>query len=640
MNFWQSIERIGIQHGANPTERRYIRISNRVSAIVFILVLLLFIVALLYFQWIASTQLALVSALTFLIPLLLNHLGYHNLSKLVLIVIITVPSLVVSIIDKFDHPQSLEEFEYFQFRIILLGSTILPFILFSLKEKAYLTFGILLSVFCVVGYDPIHNFFGAGYFQMGFTSPNYYFLNYIIVFCQLILMGSTYFLKYSFEKSEAENESLIDQLSERQAEILAASGIIQQQREKLVLENRNLNNELVEKNNQLTQTNEELIRHNNELQQFSYTISHNLRGPVASLTGLLHLLDQESLNKTNIEIYGHLAESVNALDTTIKDLSNIIDIRNDITRIRQKLSLQDEINKIVTLLKKEITINEINIIIDFDQHPYIYSVRPMLHSILYNLVSNAIKYRSLERNPFIKISSSTNNGAVQLIVEDNGLGIDLENFGAKLFGLYKRFHTHAEGRGLGLFLVKLQVESLEGNIAVESTPNSGTMFTLTFDDPGNMEEQILLDNEVAMLYFNAPLDCIGINWKKVATFEQSKDLIKRSIDFIKNYQTRNWISNLTHVVNREEEDLNDFRKQSRDELRKAGLKRIGVILPQELLQEGFTDRKRFENVYDAEVQLFSSTTAAKQWIEEENAKDNKVHEDSNLKEVRGDTNLG
>jgi len=620
MKFWQLLDRIGIAHGADATERRYIQISNRVSFVVFILVLLLFLVAYAYFQWIASTRLALIVAISFLVPIAFNSFGFINLSRITLLVIITVPALGVSIIDKFDHPDTLEEFEYFQFRIMLLGSAILPFILFSLKERKNIIFGLILSTAALILYDPLHNLFNAGYYQMGFTSPNYYFLNYVIVFCHFILMGSTYFLKYSFEKSEAENEFLIKQLSDRQSEILGVTEQLKQQREVLAAENRNLNNELIEKNNQLTQTNEELIRHNNELQQFSYTISHNLRGPVASLRGLLGLLDQVSMNNGNKEIIGHLTQSVSTLDTTIRDLGNIIDLRNDITRIRQKLSLQTEVNAVVILLEREIQENQITVVTNFEEYPFIYSVRPMLHSILYNLISNAIKYRSAERKPVIKISSSVNDSVIKIVVEDNGLGIDLENFGDKLFGLYKRFHTHTEGRGLGLFLVKLQVEALEGFIEVESSLTHGTKFILNFNEPDNTEEQILLDNEVATLYFNAPLNCIGINWKQTATIEQSKELLKQSIDFIKDYQTNNWISNVTRVVERDEEELNAFRKQYRDDLRKAGLKRIGIILPQELLDTGFTSQKGFDDVYDVDIKLFSSTTDAKKWIEIENAK--------------------
>ena len=110
----------------------------------------------------------------------------------------------------------------------------------------------------------------------------------MVITTALILAGSTYFLKYSFEKTEQKNEALIKNLNQ-------ANHVIHQQQNLLALENIQLSRDLLEKNYQLTETNEELVRHNNELLQFSYTVSHNLRGPVASLGGLINLFNQQTL---------------------------------------------------------------------------------------------------------------------------------------------------------------------------------------------------------------------------------------------------------------------------------------------------------------------------------------------------------
>ncbi|HNP07564.1 MAG TPA: hypothetical protein PKN99_08040, partial [Cyclobacteriaceae bacterium] len=150
----------------------------------------------------------------------------------------------------------------------------------------------------------------------------------------------------------------------------------------------------------------------------------------------------------------------------------------------------------------------------------------------------------------------------------------------------------------------------------------GTVFTICFPKLDNLEEQILLDNSIATLYYNAPLNCIGIDWKKTGTLSQTKDILRKSVDFIKNYQTANWISNITRVVDREEEDLNIWRAQHNAELKRAGLKRIGIILQDELNHSGFIVKKGFMNVYDIEIKVFSTTLEAKQWIADEYKKDN------------------
>lgn len=104
-----------------------------------------------------------------------------------------------------------------------------------------------------------------------------------------------------------------------------------------------------------------------------------------------------------------------------------------------------------------------------------------MYSIFYNLISNSIKYKEPGRNPVIEISSNENENKTILTFKDNGIGIDLKLYGDKIFGLYKRFHYDVEGKGMGLFMVKTQVESLEGNITISSQLGRGTIFTIEFD---------------------------------------------------------------------------------------------------------------------------------------------------------------
>ncbi len=109
-------------------------------------------------------------------------------------------------------------------------------------------------------------------------------------------------------------------------------------------------------------------------------------------------------------------------------------------------------------------------------------VQSYLHSIFYNLLTNSIKYRTPGIPPAIGIRSETRAGTLVITFEDNGLGIDLVKKGEQVFGLYKRFHHHIEGKGMGLFLVKTQVELLGGKISIESKENAGTKFTITFEE--------------------------------------------------------------------------------------------------------------------------------------------------------------
>jgi signal transduction histidine kinase len=99
---------------------------------------------------------------------------------------------------------------------------------------------------------------------------------------------------------------------------------------------------------------------------------------------------------------------------------------------------------------------------------------------LYNLISNAIKYRDPDRSPVIDIKTEKLADEIRLTVSDNGLGIDTSVHRDKLFTLYSRFHTHLEGKGLGLYLVKTQITAMGGRIEIESEVNKGSTFRVYF----------------------------------------------------------------------------------------------------------------------------------------------------------------
>ncbi|HCZ34797.1 MAG TPA: two-component sensor histidine kinase, partial [Cytophagales bacterium] len=110
----------------------------------------------------------------------------------------------------------------------------------------------------------------------------------------------------------------------------------------------------------------------------------------------------------------------------------------------------------------------------------ISTIPTYIESILYNLIANAIKFRSPNRKPVVTIKTFSSENQIAIHVSDNGLGIDLSLVRDKLYGLYQRFHTHVEGRGLGLYLVKAQVDALSGSIEIESSPDKGTTFRIRF----------------------------------------------------------------------------------------------------------------------------------------------------------------
>jgi signal transduction histidine kinase len=272
-----------------------------------------------------------------------------------------------------------------------------------------------------------------------------------------------------------ELQRLYQEVSEQKEMIQAQADELGEANRSMNEINQSLERMVAEKTAELRSTNEELAKHNNELLQFSYTVSHNLRGPVARLLGLSDLAQTEQ-NHEQIRQWTQLIHKTSSdLDLVIKDLSKILDLQNVPRKYREVVDLQAEWNQSRGLLQDSLSGHE-EIIANFQALPKIVSVRAMVQSIFYNLLSNAIKYHSPERKLRIVASSRQLNGQAIVEVADNGLGFNKQLHGEKLFKLYRRFHTHVEGRGLGLYLVKTQTDLLHGSVEVDSEPDKGTVF--------------------------------------------------------------------------------------------------------------------------------------------------------------------
>lgn len=229
-------------------------------------------------------------------------------------------------------------------------------------------------------------------------------------------------------------------------------------------------------NVRLQATIERLQARNNDLQQFSYVVSHNLRNPIVRILGLASIFgDDASENKIIID---KITEATTQLDETVKDISTIVSARN-ITEKYEYISFNDILDNTLQELKNEIDKSKAGITADFSKAPGIISVKSYIHNMIYNLVSNAIKFRTPGVPPRISIRTALYNQGIYLEVQDNGIGIDLAKNGAKLYGLYKRFGPESiPGKGIGLCLVKNQVESLHGKIEVTSMLQEGSTFTI------------------------------------------------------------------------------------------------------------------------------------------------------------------
>ncbi len=225
----------------------------------------------------------------------------------------------------------------------------------------------------------------------------------------------------------------------------------------------------------------ELTQNNKDLKQFSYITSHNLRAPLSNLTGLLNLIEDIPIENLELkEILDGFSRSTFLLNETINDLVKVVIIKDNPSIQKEDVLIKDVFENVFHQLGFLISLHKPIIKVELEKASLLNINKAYLESILLNLLTNAIKYRAADRKLRISISSKQTHNAVTIIFRDNGIGIDMVRNRDKIFGLYQRFHNYSDSKGLGLYLVKSQVESMDGTITVDSIVDKGTVFTLTF----------------------------------------------------------------------------------------------------------------------------------------------------------------
>ncbi len=225
----------------------------------------------------------------------------------------------------------------------------------------------------------------------------------------------------------------------------------------------------------------ELLKNNFELMQLSHIISHNLRSPIANLIGLGSLIHEnkidDPLTRKALEKY---KQATQQLSNNVNDLFEMLTRKNNQEPQVEEVALDSIFKQVTASVETLIADSGAEIITDFSAGNRVNYLPGYLHSILLNLLTNAIKYRSPERKLKINVATERKENVLLLHFSDNGQGIDLEKYGDRIFGPYQKFHNNPDSTGLGLHLVATQVKAMDGNISVSSEPNKGSTFTIQF----------------------------------------------------------------------------------------------------------------------------------------------------------------
>jgi signal transduction histidine kinase len=501
-NIWKKISYSGVNSKLQPSEARYTVLVNRfamISALVTLISLLLLLVEI-PDRGLTPTRLLLLSSSGILLGVIaMNSLGHRNAAKWTISWLPPIIIIFISIADKTLLAENITIKDFFSFRFFLMSSTIIPVLVFSTRQMASMVANMIPSFTGVVFFELIHKAFGVSFHQFGYDEPHFFVLDIMIAIAYLSLVGFLLHQRCITDDFEIELQDKQEILEEKNKELshmnmfineqnsemnaqaekimeshealLEANRTIEEQKKLLEAQNMTLEEQVREKTRDLSMVNEEMMIRNNELRQFSHTLSHNLKSPVATFQGLLNLVDVADLNESNKELYNYLNQSVCKMQEVFSDMNQMLEIRNKLYKSIEEVNLQKLIDGLHSHFYHELRSNNIQFQYDFNGCKSVRTNEEQLNSILFHLISNSIKFRSEKRKPLIDIKLHGNGAYQSIVVRDNGLGIDMRKYASKLFFPYQQFHNESSGKGLGLYLVKLQAESLGGNVRIASEPD-------------------------------------------------------------------------------------------------------------------------------------------------------------------------
>lgn len=221
---------------------------------------------------------------------------------------------------------------------------------------------------------------------------------------------------------------------------------------------------------------------NEKLLNFAHIVSHNLRSHTANFSMLLDFLTHEKDEGERRKIMGMLTNASNNLLETLDNLNEVVNISSKSDIKKKPILLTKAFKSITQNLTTSLSEHHVKLVNKIGPKVYVKAIPAYLESILMNFLTNAIKYKDPKRRPVITLSTSREKGYTVLSVQDNGLGIDLDQYGDKLFGMYKTFHDREDARGIGLYITKNQIEAMNGKVTVESEVGRGSTFKIYFSE--------------------------------------------------------------------------------------------------------------------------------------------------------------
>nr|WP_315161009.1 PAS domain S-box protein [uncultured Flavobacterium sp.] len=230
--------------------------------------------------------------------------------------------------------------------------------------------------------------------------------------------------------------------------------------------------------NDLSSSLDLVTEQNKRLLNFSYIVSHNLRSHSSNIESITSLIEFSESEEETLEMVQLLKKVTQSLNDTMHNLNEVVNIKANINIVSEPLNLRQYSEEAIAILTEQIAIKDVQIINNIASDVVVVYNPAYMQSIFLNLISNAIRYSHSDRKPEITIDFYTEKDKKVLQISDNGIGIDLNKNGDKIFGMYKTFSTNSDSKGIGLFITKNQIDAMGGSISVESEPYKGTTFKI------------------------------------------------------------------------------------------------------------------------------------------------------------------
>jgi signal transduction histidine kinase len=331
--------------------------------------------------------------------------------------------------------------------------------------------GILIYVFTLNGAIPL-NVFTDNSVQIGSAIE--------IIFFNLAILSRLKLFKLEKDSIIIEQKHFLEtEVMSRTLELREKNILIELKNKELKEQQEQLEKIVEKRTSQLIKLNKDLNDRNFRLEQFANITAHNLRGPIATLLGLCELFNEKTpSDPLNAKVIHNVKESSLKVDGILKDLASLLDHHRNTDTMIEKVKFEKVCLEVIDLLENEITASGAVVNYDFSETAFTPAIPSYLKNIFFNLILNSIKYCKKYCIPTVNIKSYTDGDYHFIDFRDNGIGLDLTLYREKIFQPYQRFHLDIPGKGLGLFIIKTQIESMGGKISIESEFGIGTTFTV------------------------------------------------------------------------------------------------------------------------------------------------------------------